>query len=227
MSNYKLKLRGKIKAERVCTNTLPPIVFDCSCEIWMTVIKYKIPLLYFDVLLNDLEKGLKLIYADVANMCCRYLLSYSKFVEKYVFDNNEYTNPHKKTRNTDYYMRRFELSYTFDKENCLKYLKDLIRNDIRTISRLVFDKLKTKCLCIQTGPEYSYDADIYCGNNYKATFTHDLDILLFGSDIIVKDMSETCAIIVTIDEMIRKANVTSRKELKEFCLRVGSDYKND
>lgn len=225
---YKLKLRCESSSVDLNVFDECDVAVDCSCEIWMTVVRYIIPTYMLDIAITDLPSAISLIYTDIANRCCRQLESYPLPIKEYVFDHPTHINPHKIDRSSSLSLaiRRFEIAYTLDRENSFVYLNDIIKHDSRRISHMVYKKMVAKeYCCVQASEKYFYDADVYCGKNYKVVVSHDLDVLLFGSHIIIKEFSPVK--MVTIDEFMYRGDVDTKEELIRLCIYLGTDYHND
>jgi len=202
------------------------VALDCSCEIWMSVVRYEIPPDLIALAMRDLKQGLPRIYQDLVERTVAHLVTHASIIRVFVFDHLTHLNPRKKPyESPERYIKRFEIAYTYDRLNCIPHLYEIIRHDIRHISRKIHENLsQQRYPCVEAPQEDWFDADIYCGRRYNATITHDLDVLLFGCDTIIKEIDGDTAKVITIDEFMRKTHTTSREQLREYCFALGSDY---
>lgn len=245
-----MRARYKTKLSKIESSTYPlkdftcSVAIDCSCEIWMVLVRYKIFPHIVTHIITDLEEGLTILYRDIVNRCCQKLKSYydplcliSPDTVEYIFDHPHHTNSYKShemvSRSCDLNdaIKNFELAYTFhpsDTPFLISCLNNIIKCDTRRISHMVYNKMqRLDYVCIQSPSQYFYDADVYCGKRYKIVVSHDLDVLLFGSLVIIKNINHDTMDVVTYEDFMYRASVTTMDALRNLCILLGTDYNDD
>jgi 5'-3' exonuclease len=219
MYKYKLPYRKAYKAN-ISSVRYPSVVIDCSCEIWYAL-KRADP----KIIINK----------DPERILVNYLLSYLMDIRTnvltitdneplFVFDGK--LMPEKQETEMKRKMKA--------KETYKDYVVSSHLNMPAIDVAKAYMKYATNCASIFQRKVYKeldyskiiapFDADLYCGKKAFVTYTHDIDIILFGCPTIITGIDDKYVHYKSISTLLSSYNISSIDEFLVLCILLGTDY---
>ena len=203
------------------------VAVDCSCEIWMILFRMQFNPIFIEFFEVYFLMNSSII--EIERFVIKYLINeVRKIKEKIermskcllVFESNGYNQYKKKIlkkrqkeRNDAY--KDFIIALKISGKDVSKRYLEYLHTDAN-----YFQQQVSKCFSSTIS---SGDSDLFL-SSFKVVYSHDMDLLLFGCNVLITNISGDDISYKSIGDILRQWKVPDRAALVDICILLGTDY---